>query len=382
MTTEAEETGLHFVRSVRPGKPIRWYVYAWRGGPSIAKIDTPKKPKVTKVLLDLQAEAKGADRAVLPGTFAGAIRRYAGDPVDPKTWSPEWAALGDGTRKTWRPYLHAIEAKWGKTNIALWSDPRMVAKVVEWRDSKKVSPRGADLGVQVLEHLLKFLRLRGEVSINVASDIPTLYRGGDRELIIWTEEDYDRFNWEAVRQDQAHISDGLWLAGYTGFRRADLVTASKAHVLETVLQKRALKKSSGKRYIVTMPRLPWLDTLLDELDTRYRADGIETLLVNSFGRPWSGDGYGGSFNRIRDAANIVYVDPDTGNERKKHLHDVRGTFCTNLILAGIQSGEPLTDEEVGLIMGWSPQRVGEIRRTYVDQHQVVVAIGERIRRGM
>jgi hypothetical protein len=34
----------------------------------------------------------------------------------------------------------------------------------------------------------------------------------------------------------------------------------------------------------------------------------------------------------------------------------------------------LTDHEVGDIKGWSPQQVAEIRRVYVDQARVIVAI--------
>lgn len=365
--------GLHFVKIRKAGRPLRWYVYSWRGGPCIMKCESPTKPKLTKEALELLSAALEDSRAVKRDSFAGLCREWRA--------SPEWKGLSDGTRKTWGSYLNLVEDKWGATPLSIWSSPSLVRDVIKWRDSRAATPRGADLGVMVLRELLKFARLRGQVSINVADGIPTLYRGGDRADIIWTEEDYDRFCWEAVRQDQAHIADGLWLAGLTGFRRADLVTASQAHVQDTFLQKKALKKSHGKRFLVTMPRLPELDLLLEELGTRHRAEGVETLLVNSLGRPWTGDGYGGSFNRIRDQAHIVHVDPDTGEERKKHLHDVRGTFCTKLILAGIAAGEPLTDEEVGGIMGWSPERVAGIRRTYVDQAQVVVAIGERIRRG-
>lgn len=372
--TEADAKGLHFVRVARAGLPLRWYVYAWRGGPCIARVDSPSKPKVTRAMMEALHGARADSRQVQPDTLAGLARRWRG--------SPEWARLADGTRRTWGAQLNAVEDKWGRTPASLWSDPRMVRKVLDWRDARAATPRAADIGVMVLKELLRFARLRGDVAINVADGIPTLYRGGDRADIIWTEEDIDRFCWTAVRQDQAHVADGLWLAALTGFRRADLVTASKAHVQATFLQKKALKASRGKRRLVTMPRLPRLDALLEELEGRARADGVETLLVNSYGRPWSGDGFGGSFNRIRDAAGIVHVDPDTGQQRRKHLHDVRGTFCTELILAGIAAGEPLSDQAVGESMGWSAERVGNIRKTYVDQAQVVVAIGERIRRGL
>ncbi len=118
-----------------------------------------------------------------------------------------------------------------------------------------------------------------------------------------------------------------------------------AHVGEFAVSKTALKKSRGKRRKITIPMTPMLDAFLTEMRQRPRADGVDTILVNSFGKPWSGDGYAGSFNRIRDAANIVHVD-DENTERRKHLHDVRGRFCTML-----RSECELTDEQAATIMG-------------------------------
>jgi integrase len=134
----------------------------------------------------------------------------------------------------------------------------------------------------------------------------------------------------------------------------------------------ASKKSRGRRFRASIPRLPELNELLERLSTRDRKPDVTTVLVNSFGRPWSGDGFTGSFNRIRDAAGIAGID-EQGRERKKHLHDVRGTFCTKLVRAGC------TDQEIAEIMGWSPQQVAGIRSTYVDRAAVVVAIASRLR---
>ena len=145
---------------------------------------------------------------------------------------------------------------------------------------------------------------------------------------------------------------------------------------------KALKKSRGKRRTATVPRIPALEALLVDLKQRPRKSGVNTVLVNSFGRSWSSDGFGGSFNRIRDEARISHVDPETGEERAKHLHDLRGTFCTKLLLAAQASGQPLTDSEVADLMGWSPEQVAGIRRTYVDQARVIVAIGQRIDAGL
>lgn len=356
--------GLHFVTKRQTGKPTRHYVYAWRGGPLIAKREGGGKPVLTTAEIKAAIEALERNTAPDNKTLSALVREWER--------SPSWKTLATSTQKTWSSYVKQIVERWGQTPLPVWNDPRMKSKVVHWRDSRAETPRGADLGVMVLRELLKFGCLHGRVLINVAEGIPALYRNGQRAEIIWTEEDIDRFAIEAKRMDKLHVLDALRLCAVTGFRREDLVTVSRSDVYDYAIVKRALKTSRGRRRMASMPRIPELDLLLQELDTRHRAEGVSTLLVNSRGLPWSGDGLGGSFNRVRDAAGIYFVDPDTGEKKRKHLHDVRGTFATRLILAG------LADTEVAEIMAWSVEKVSGIRRTYVDQSSTIVAIGQRI----
>lgn len=122
-----------------------------------------------------------------------------------------------------------------------------------------------------------------------------------------------------------------------------------------------------------------LETLLAELRTRKRKEGVNTVLVNERGASWTAAGFSGSgsFGMVRDKANIVHIeDGDDGRPvaRRKHLHDVRGTFCT-LLLTECE----LTDEDAARIMAWSPARVAKIRSTYVDNEAVVISLAERIR---
>ena len=84
-------------------------------------------------------------------------------------------------------------------------------------------------------------------------------------------------------------------------------------------------------------------------------------------------GFGGSFNRIRDEAAICHRDEETGKDVAKHLHDVRGTFCTKLMTEA-----NLTDAQVAEVMGWSPDKVANIRRAYVNPVNVVLALGRRM----
>lgn len=359
--------GLHFVRKAKPGRPIVWYVYAWRGGPQIARRECVRKPKLTPAELRRAGAEIDAIGKPDPRHLVSLIREWQA--------SPEWRALAPGTRKTWSSPLNVIEDRWGDKPLNVWNDARMVTKVIGWRDSRASTPRAADIGVTVLRELLKFGKLRARVLLNVADGIPTLYRGGDRSEIIWTEEDMDRFGWYALKLDVPQVIDGLWLDSLTGLRREDLVTVNETNVWQHAIVKKALKASKRRRRHATMPRLPELNELLEELRSRPRREGVTTLLVNSRGQPWTGDGFGGQFNRVRDAAGIVHIDEETGEARKKHLHDVRGTFATRLVMAG------LTDDEAANVLGWSPDRIATIRRLYVDQARVVVAIGARIAAG-
>jgi integrase len=362
---------VQFIKSARPGKPVTWYIYAFRGGPLIRKAIQPRKPGLTRDDHTAIAAALVADRAIDPTILRAALREWC--PADPKKDdSPEWAALSDNTKRVWRPEVDLIEARWGKFPIAVWNDPLMVTKVMKWRNERKNTPRSADMGIQVLDAFLTWAKLNGRVLINVAAKIPRLYRGGNRAEIIWTKDDIARFEAKAKELDRQQMIDGLRLAAVTGLRREDLITVTWSQVGEFAIVKRALKKSRGKRRRVIIPQTPQLEAVLAELRTRRRRPGVDTVLVNRHGKPWTVNGFGVSFSRMLREVSIIHTDED-GVERKKHLHDVRGTFCTMLLTEW-----ELTDEEAAEIMGWSPERVATIRKVYVDQFRTVVALGERI----
>lgn len=368
---------VQIIKSARPGKPVTWYIYAWRGGPFIRKVVSPRKPTLTLADHGAIGAAAADDRRINPALLLATIRQWC--PVDSRkdrepddSVSPEWDALSANTKRVWRPHVDLIEARWGDKPISVWSDPRMVEKVIKWRDERKDTPRTADMGIQVLDELLTFAKLRGRVLINVAADVPKLYKGADRAEIVWTADDMARFEAKATELGMPQMIDGLRLAAVTGMRREDLVTLTWAQIGQFAIVKKALKMSRGKRRRAIIPQTPQLEAVLAELRTRYRRPGVETVLVNSLGKPWTANSFGGSFCRMRDAAGITWIDDD-GKVSNKHLHDVRGTFCTMLLTEW-----ELTDDDAADIMGWSPQHVAQIRKVYVDQRATVVALGERI----
>ena len=214
--------------------------------------------------------------------------------------------------------------------------------------------------------------------MNVAEGIPHLYKGGDPADIIWPE-DMEAFRLAAIEAKRPGLYDGLRLAALTGLRLSDLVSLTWDHLGKVAIVKTALKKSLGKRRKAIVPMTDALEKLLAELRTRKRKEGVNTVLVNERGASWTAAGFGGSgsFGKVRDAAKIVHVEEgDDGQpvERRKHLHDVRGTFCT-LLLTECE----LTDEEAARVMAWSPARIAKIRDTYIDSADVVISLAERMR---
>ena len=274
--------GVHFVRKRLAGGSSRWYVYAWRGGPQVMSADGLKKPNLTQEAIEAisaELKIKDAARAPNPTLLLSLIRKWRSqDPNRPS--SPEWERLAANTKKTWSSALNAIEAKWGQVPLAVFNDTRMIEKVITWRNSRASTPRAADNGITVLKALLKFGVQHGRLSINVAAGIGALYVNGERAEIIWTDSDLKAFSKAAGEKDR-HVSDAVQLAAVTGLRREDLASLTWAGVRKFAIVKRAAKKSRGRRRFATMPRIPELDAVLDELRARARADGVDTVLVTA-----------------------------------------------------------------------------------------------------
>lgn len=360
----------HFVRKRTKGG-IVWYVYAWRGGPQIERFEQTKRPKLASkewVKIHHAEEASRRDRSKLVGGALTAFRR-----------STYWADLASSTQRTWGSALDRIEAKWGKVPLVLFDDPRMKAKIVAWRNTMASTPRTADISVSVLSRFLEWATLDGLLAVNVAKGVPTIHRSESRAPIIWTGADLEAL--KAVAQQP--LRDAVDLAVLTGLRRADLVALRWDEVNDLAIYRTAAKRSRRKRFRVTIPRLPQLDHLLTALRERERRPGVETVLVNSFGKSWTGDGLNSSFYDARKKANegsgIWHRDRDpvTGEEHRtqKRLHDMRGTFATRIMA---HPKAKLTNREVADIMGWSPEQVEQIRKRYVDDTAIVVSITRRL----
>lgn len=338
--------GLHIVRKRRTGQPDRWYIYAWRGGPRIHATDGAR-PRITAEITDKLAEARRTHQRTAHGAFARVIEDYRA--------SPDYTSLRPTTRDDTGRWLDRIQDEFGTAPLAAFEDRKMRGVIIQWSDQWAHQPRTADKATGYMGQLLGWAVERGRLSINVAAGIRKRYKVS-RAHIIWTEADLAALR--AVASPP--VMQAVELASLTGLRRADLVAVTWEAVGPQMIVWKTSKSRGRAR--VTIPLLPELRKLLDTLRTERGPGGCTgPILRNSRGQPWKGDGLASSFDRARTRCEI-----------SKRLHDLRGTYATRLILAG------LTDEEAARIMGWTSADIAQIRARYVDEMRVVSSIIDRL----
>lgn len=342
--------GLHIVR-----KPLkygdRYYVYAWRGGPCIHTEDD-KYPVISHEILSKQQEAKASRYGRVVEGFEQIISDYRE--------SPEFKALAESTQKEYRRWLDRASERFGNTPIMAFEHREMRGDIIEWRNLWEDQPRTADMASMIMNILCGWAVENGRLSINVAAKIKKLHNVTRAELI-WEDRHWQA--WEAAKAKEvkplpAHLDDAMFLAAWTGLRLGDLVevTWDSINIPGTALI-RFTNKGKRKNTRAVIPILPPLKAWIESVPEEER---VGTILKNSRGKPWTEDGL----------KTVFQTHKPEGFDRT--IHDLRGTFCTKLILKG------LTDEQCAMIMGWKTKRVAEIRARYVDEETVILSLVEKL----
>ncbi|WP_226018470.1 site-specific integrase [Novosphingobium sp. FKTRR1] len=353
-------SGPHIVKKTHPSLPVRWYVYAWRGGPMVHSVVGGTKPALTPSLIDKIAEARRERH------MSGDTSKIAGL-IDAYQTSPEFKKLAKSTLPTMQMWLQRIKDKFGQAPIAAFEDRRMKGDILDWRDQWADKPRTADMAVSHLSRLLSWAQARGRVSVNICDGMAKLYES-DRSDIIWEQHHFDAFFAKAAIE----VREGVELAACTGLRRGDLVGLPWDAVGDHAILWQTSKSRGRNRIYV--PLIPETLALLERIKARHAAEMQaqrphrrkpmpKTILSNSRWQPWTPMGFGSRFN-----------DAKVDSKIEVNLHDLRGTFVTRCIMAG------LTDQQVADIVGWGTKDVAAIRIRYVDQARVVVDLGKRIAR--
>jgi integrase len=222
-------------------------------------------------------------------------------------------------------------------------DRRARGKFKEWRDGMAANPRKADYAWTVLARVLAVAKDRGLIAVNVCERGGRLYEA-DRAEIIWLPEHIAAFCAAASPELQFALLLALW----TGQRQGTLIKIAWSQYDGTHIRLQPNKQRRGKKKKrIVIPVGAPLKTVLDARRPE-KAEG--TILRNTFGDPWTSDGFRASWGKAFDRAKLGDVD--------LHFHDLRGTAVTRLALAGC------TVPQIAAITGHGPRDVDEILKAH------------------
>jgi integrase len=288
--------GIHKVEAPLADGEIRTYYYAYRGGPRI------KATPGTAEFIRAYQEAHAQLRQPRSGALMSIIAQYKS--------SPEFTKLADSTRRSYLGCIKLIEDEFADLPIAALADRRVRGDFKSWRDRYANTPRKADLAWSVLARIMSFAKDRGVIATNPCERGGRLYVA-DRKDKIWTEQDIAA----VLAVGSSELQLALMLAIWTGQRQGDLLRLPWSAYDGTHIRLRQSK--TGRR--IVMPAGAPLKAVLD-LTPRLGP----MILNNSFGRPWTSDGFRTSWSKACDRAGIDGLT----------FHDLRGTAVVRLAIAG------------------------------------------------
>jgi integrase len=303
----------------------RKYFYAWRGGPMLKADDgTPLAPKDPQFAV-AYAAAHAERKKPVTGNLFSLIAAFK--------ISTEFTTLAEVTKKSYRRYLKMIEEEFGAMPLSVVEDRRARGKFKEWRDGMAANPRKADLAWSVLARVLAVAKDRGTIAVNVCE------RGG---RLYEADKHIEAFCSVASKELQFALLIALW----TGRRQGELIKINWSQYDGTHIRLELGKRRKGKpKKRVTIPVGAPLKIALDARRPE-KAEG--EILRNTFGEPWTSDGFRASWGKAFERAKLADL----------HFHDLRGTAVTRLALAGC------TVPQIAAITGHSPRDVDEILKAH------------------
>jgi site-specific recombinase XerD len=259
--------------------------------------------------------------------------------------SPEFKAKKPNTQKTYRSFLEKLAAEHGQKPVALLERRHIKG----WRDDRAETPGMANLVVKIVRVLLNYAVENDLRRDNPAQKI-RLFKLGEHRA--WSDDECAAFEarWPAgSMQRRAYM-----LARYTGQRRTDIATMTRAHRKNGVI--RVVQQKTGVE--VDIPEHRDLRAELARGDL-----GHMSLLTRADGSAFDGKALGQWFAEAIDAAGL----PDDCV-----MHGLRKTAARSLAEVGC------TPHEIGAITGH--KSLGEIERyaKAADQKKLASAAIHRL----
>jgi integrase len=287
--------GIHKVKKRLASGESKLHFYAWRGGPAIlAKPGTPE-------FVQAYNEAHATIRRPAARTMMTVIADYKA--------APDFTKLAPSSRRMYLMYIGLIEEAFGDLPLAALADRRVRGEFKTWRDTFAATPRKADYAWTTLARLMSFAKDRGTIATNPCEKGGRLY-AADRTDKFWGEPEISALL--AVASQEIKLA--LVLALWTGQRQGDLLRLPWSSYDGSHIR---LRQSKTGRRIVMPAGFP-LKALLDATERRG-----PVVLVNSYGRPWTSDGFRTSWSKTCARAGVSGLT----------FHDLRGSAVVRLALA-------------------------------------------------
>lgn len=347
---------------------VRYYYYAYRGGPRFwisddNRIDLPGKrlpPEFVAAYNDSVAD----ERMPVKDTFAYVVSLYRSKSQAFKRMKVKGQTARIKYLDAWQEMQLSGRQSAASAPITVFDNRKIIRFITSHRD--KVwghSPSSADEAVLALSAFLTWCKKDGRLDWNRAQGIESLYHR-PTEARIWSNEEQTRF----TKTAPIHLKWAFQLLLHTGLRREDLTRLPMSAITNEHLLI-PTGKSRG-RQTALIPITPPLRSLLSELDQARR--GLTpiptTILFSSYGRPWTAEGFSTSFDRHR--AKINLGPKDNGPT----IHDMRKTCATNMIILQHSFPDQISDQFLIDLFGWTTGTLAKMKRIYVSDQAVIDAI--------
>lgn len=285
----------YLYRDVTRHGQIRWHVRV--PGQKPVRIDTKGEPGSKEFLdaynavMDITKPYKRIVRSkATPGTLRWLVEQYKN--------SADFMRLKSSTRRVRARLLERICQSPSKDKKRTAGDERAgsitSAHIQAGRDRRADKPEAANSFVKALRALFRWAKAAGHVESNPALDVPLFpsRTGGWRP---WTVNEIRHFQDCYPLGTKERLA--LELMINTGFRRSDVVRLGRQHVRNGEIEIRPVKTPD---IVVTIDLLEPLAKAIDATQC-----GDLTFLQTEFGRPYTGDGFGGWFRRKCNAIGIT-----------------------------------------------------------------------------
>ena len=248
---------------------------------------------------------------------------------------PAYAKLADATRRHYDVHLRQMRREFSELPIVALNTPKIRLVFEKWRNEAEDRPAFADMRIIVLKRVLDNAVSQFRIEANHAASIGRIYRGKEA-IRAWTADEIERVR----AASPAHVLQVIDLALITGARISALRALSRANLKAGWLIYDPQKR--GRLVRLPLSEWPELKAAIDKLPT----DGLR-LLNNSYGRPWTKEGWKSAFRRARKLAGLDDL----------RFHDFRVTAITRW-------SRTLNANQIALLTGHSLEHVEKI----LDQH--------------